>query len=198
MMLLVYLQIFFCIFATAPGVFAELSSIILPLESTVWSPGAQTTITYRITGSIGSDSYEIDLTTGSPNNAQLVYVFENEAKPTVVGVNSVSVAVPDSIPAGEYAVRMGVPTGPSSWVYSQMFTISSTTSAMASTHNPDSLPDSIANESYEHRNIASESPFAAANHQTKSSSSAASVAFSRMTDSAMLVFYMVLYIVGFV
>ncbi|KAJ2549199.1 hypothetical protein EV175_004536 [Coemansia sp. RSA 1933] len=139
-----FLQTAIVLFINGSCALAELASIISPLESTVWNLGSQATITYRVTGSVGGEAYEIDLMAGNPDNAQLVYVFESEAKPTVVGVNSATVNVPSSVTSGKYSVRMGVSTDSvPSWKYSQTFTISNST-----TNSPkaSSLPDMDASD----------------------------------------------------
>ncbi|KAJ2615229.1 hypothetical protein GGF44_005961 [Coemansia sp. RSA 1694] len=112
---------------------ADIAAIILPLASTVWTPGKTATITYRISGSPDSTSYEIDLMTGEPDNAQLVHVFDKMAVPTASGVNSVTVQVPATLPEGKYGLRLGPPNG-SVWKYSQLFAISNT--AQSSGHVP--------------------------------------------------------------
>ncbi|KAJ2058046.1 hypothetical protein GGI17_005278 [Coemansia sp. S146] len=104
---------------------ADIAAIILPLASTVWAPGKSATISYRISGSPDNTSYEIDLMTGEPNNAQLVHVFDKMAVPTASGVNSVTVQVPATLPEGRYGIRLGLPNG-SAWKYSQLFAVSKT------------------------------------------------------------------------
>ncbi|KAJ2083438.1 hypothetical protein H4R24_000818 [Coemansia sp. RSA 988] len=118
-----------CIFSIAS---AEISAVLSPLASAVWVPGKQETITYRISGEPDGESYEIDLMSGNPNNAQLVHVFEQTAVPTVAGVNSVTVDVPSTIPEGTYGVRLGLPDD-NDWKYSQLFTISHDGNAAADT-----------------------------------------------------------------
>ncbi|KAJ2722204.1 hypothetical protein GGI07_003481 [Coemansia sp. Benny D115] len=107
---------------------SKISAIILPLSSTVWVPGKQGQITYRISGSPSDLSFEIDLMSGDPDNAQLVYVFEKAAVPTSSGVNTVTVDVPKSIPNGKYGIRLGIPDG-SEWKYSQIFAVDANGSA---------------------------------------------------------------------
>ncbi|KAJ1899217.1 hypothetical protein GGI16_005029 [Coemansia sp. S142-1] len=109
-------------FAIVTGA-ADIAAIILPLSSTVWAPGKSATISYRITGSPDNTSYEIDLMTGEPNNAQLVHIFDKMAVPTASGVNSVTVQVPATLPEGKYGIRLGPPNG-SAWKYSQLFAVS--------------------------------------------------------------------------
>ncbi|KAJ2859192.1 hypothetical protein GGH94_006237 [Coemansia aciculifera] len=111
----------FAIAATA----ADIAAIILPLASTVWAPGKSATISYRISGNPDNTSYEIDLMTGEPNNAQLVHIFDKMAVPTASGVNSVTVQVPATLPEGKYGIRLGLPNG-SAWKYSQLFAVSKT------------------------------------------------------------------------
>ncbi|KAJ2794165.1 hypothetical protein H4R20_006313 [Coemansia guatemalensis] len=122
---------------------AEISAILTPLASTVWVPGKQATITYRISGEPDGESYEIDLMSGDPDNAQLVHVFEQTAEPTVAGINSVTVDVPSTIPEGTYGIRLGLPED-SNWKYSQLFTISHNANAAAdTTGNQKKTDDSV-------------------------------------------------------
>ncbi|KAJ2614623.1 hypothetical protein H4S08_001624 [Coemansia sp. RSA 1365] len=122
-----------------PIALAEISAILSPLASTVWVPGEQGTISYRISGEPDGESYEIDLISGDPNNAQLVHVFEESAEPTITGINSVTVDIPSTIPEGTYGVRLGLP-GDSEWKYSQLFTISHDVSAAADTAGNSVVP----------------------------------------------------------
>ncbi|KAJ1943301.1 hypothetical protein GGF37_002709 [Kickxella alabastrina] len=102
---------------------SDIAAIILPLSSTVWVPGEQGQITYRLAGSPGGQSFEIDLMSGDADNAQLVHVFETPATPKSSGINSVTVDVPKSIPEGKYGLRLGLADG-TVWKYSQIFTVS--------------------------------------------------------------------------
>ncbi|PIA16651.1 hypothetical protein COEREDRAFT_42143 [Coemansia reversa NRRL 1564] len=115
-----------------PIALAEISAILSPLASTVWVPGEQGTISYRISGEPDGESYEIDLMSGDPNNAQLVHVFEQTAEPTIAGINSVTVDIPSTIPEGTYGVRLGLPDD-KEWKYSQLFSISHDGSVAADT-----------------------------------------------------------------
>lgn len=103
----------------------DISAIILPLASSVWTQGKSATVSYRFAGELNNNhppQYEIDLMTGDPDNAQLVYVFTTPAAPTTNGVNAVTVKVPTSVSNGKYAIRVGKPDA---WKYSQTFTIDS-------------------------------------------------------------------------
>ncbi|KAJ2158638.1 hypothetical protein GGF46_003638 [Coemansia sp. RSA 552] len=96
---------------------------MLPVASTVWTPGEQGTITYRFAGTLSDgENYEIDLMTGDPENAQLVHVFDETTTPRGSGTNSVTVKVPDNIPDGTYGIRLGLPDQ-ADWLYSQLFAI---------------------------------------------------------------------------
>ncbi|KAJ2382084.1 hypothetical protein H4S02_005912, partial [Coemansia sp. RSA 2611] len=106
------------------------------------------TISYRISGEPDDTSYEIDLMSGDPDNAQLVHVFEQTAKPTVSGVNSVAVDVPAAIPEGKYGIRLGLPDG-TEWKYSQIFTIGDSGASAGSGENSGSpvvIPNSSITE----------------------------------------------------
>ncbi|KAJ1988139.1 hypothetical protein GGI25_005704 [Coemansia spiralis] len=138
-LMLVLIQLFIALMELT-SVSAEISSVILPLASTVWVSGSSAAITYRVSDSVGDDPYEIDLMSGDPNNAQLVYVFEQTAKPTALGVNSVTVKVPTTLPEGKYGIRIGPAVG-SSWKYSQIFTISNNADTSGSSESESNSHD---------------------------------------------------------
>ncbi|KAJ2352996.1 hypothetical protein GGF43_003602 [Coemansia sp. RSA 2618] len=126
---------------------AEITSITSPLASAVWVPGKQGTVSYRISGEPDDVSYEIDLMSGDPDNAQLVHVFDQMAKPETSGVNSVMVDVPSNIPDGTYGIRLGLPDG-DDWKYSQMFTISRNPDAGSSANTQTSAPHNKAQQTH--------------------------------------------------
>ncbi|KAJ1647882.1 hypothetical protein LPJ64_000767 [Coemansia asiatica] len=118
---------------------SEITAIILPLSSTVWVPGKQSKVTYRVLGKPNGQAFEIDLVTGDPDNAQLVYIFKNSAVPESEGINSVTVDVPDSVSEGKYGIRIGSVDG-NYWKYSQIFSISSSAPTSKS-HSSKNIPD---------------------------------------------------------
>ncbi|KAJ2372106.1 hypothetical protein IW150_004280, partial [Coemansia sp. RSA 2607] len=119
-----------------PGI----AAINLPLSTTVWVSGKTGTIAYRISGSPGGQAYEIDLVTGDPQNAQLVYVFDKQAVSNTTGINTVVVNIPSSIPNGRYGLRLGLPDE-NVWKYSQIFSIDSRGQSVSDTSDSNARTD---------------------------------------------------------